>query len=342
MDIIEQNNSDQWIALIIDQLTGVVSDENRALLVEWRTMSDENERFFIEMQKMWDVLKLSNGNKSFNEHRAYHLFKERVFAETGLTQKVQIKRISLARSIASYAAILLPLMILSYFTFRYFASEPEHKNVVTLSEVNVPNGSKTQLKLKDGTMVWLNSGSKVQYDSDFGETNRNIHISGEAYFEVTKNENLPFVVKANNVEVKVLGTCFNVNAYERTENIQVALLQGRVEMSTGKDNAITLKPGELACYNTITEQVSVSPNATKYILDWMDNRLIFNGESFEKIAKILERNFNVEIKIYNRKILNRQFAGDFVNNETIEQILRIMSTNGNFKYQITGNVVEIR
>ncbi|MDR3261041.1 MAG: FecR domain-containing protein [Tannerella sp.] len=339
-----QNQLDKyWIDLIVDHLTGAGTSETDAQLAEWRNASEENEHFFAGMKKIWDSLCLSVRDERFDEQRAYRLFKERVEAETGRAEKAPAKRRLLFRRVAAYAAVLIPFMILSYFTYRYWTtdSEPVHAEKPLLSEISVPNGSKTQMKLQDGTVVWLNAGSKIQYDADFGRTNRTCTLSGEAYLEVARNTDLPFMVETGNVTVKVLGTRFNVHAYDENDEIKVALLQGSVEMNTDKEKTIRLQPGEMANYHKTSGQTTVSPFTTEHAVDWMNNRFVFNGETFEQIINTLERSFNVKVTIRNDRIRKHRFAGDFINNETIEQIFGVMSANGKFRYRIKGNTIEV-
>jgi len=362
-------DSEYGFGLVMDQLTGSTSDGLPQLLEEWRNRSPENEQLLVQMQKIWNALCLSDRDKTFDNQRAYRLFRERVEAEaeaeTGnLAKQVPMKPYLSWRRIASYAAMLIPLAVLGYFTFQYFTVKSvPHEEIPLLSEVFVPNGSKTQLSLQDGSKVWLNSGSCIGYDSHFGRTNRTLTLSGEAYFEVAKDKKSPFIVHVGDVKIKVLGTQFNVNAYSENNGVSVALVEGRVEMSSGKVNA-TLLPGSMAHYDTASGKIDVSSQsalpsadktrinaaATKKLpaatpienaLAWKDNRLIFNGETFEQIIASLERAYNVKVNIQNSQIKKRRFAGDFTNNETIEQIFDVMSVNGKFRYRINGNVVDV-
>ncbi len=339
---IQNPDKEYWFGLIMDHLAGSLPDENRKQLDEWRSASSENEHLFAWMQKMWHALSLSDRNETFNEQRAYQLFRERVEAEAAMAKRIPMKPYRLLRRVASYAAVIIPIIILGYFTYRYFTMSPAQAVTPLLSEVTVPNGSKTQLSLQDGTKVWLNAGSYIQYNSEFGRTNRDLSLSGEAYFEVAKNEQSPFIVDVEGIKVKVLGTHFNVNAYRENNGVAVALLEGAVEIITNNGNGKTaLNPGEMAHYDAATGQIAVSTNAIGDALAWMNNKLVFNGETFEQIVRNLERNYNVKVNIHNNQIKKRRFAGDFTNNETIEQIFTVMSVNGKFRYQIKGNVIDI-
>ncbi|MDR0750539.1 MAG: FecR domain-containing protein [Tannerellaceae bacterium] len=282
---------------------------------------------------------VAEGKKHFDSSSAYSWFRDRI--------EPDIRYLSRRRSNRRWlyaAAILIPFLFLSHFTYQYFRLkadvEVEH-NVAMLSEVVVPNGSKTQLVLQDGTKVWVNSGSTLQCSPDFGKEYREIKLSGEAYLEVAHDANRPLVVSTGDVKVKVLGTRFNVNAYKENEEIRVALLEGSVEMLASGNAPLRLSPRDLALYNPVSKQTKVFSNATDDSINWIENKLIFDGETFEQIVFTLERSFNVKINILNVSVKSRRFAGDFVNNETIEQIFNVMSSDGKFKYEIKGNVIDI-
>lgn len=358
------HDKEYGFGLIMNHLTGAPSGDD---LDEWRKASDENEQLFVQMQKIWNALSLSDRNEMFDGQRAYHLFRERIEAENRMAERIPLNPYRLLRRVASYAAVVIPFVILTtYLAYRHFAPEPAPEAMPYSTEVTVPYGSKTQLSLQDGTKIWLNAGSHLQYNSQFGQTNRSLTLSGEAYFEVAKNENLPFIVDAEGLKIKVLGTHFNVNAYGKNKAVEVTLLEGAVEMIAGKEKTV-LQPGDKAQYNTATRKVSVqtgfepqsaapasnsiaadsqtaaaaASTATGEVLAWIDNRLVFNGETFEQIIWTLERNYNVKVNIHDEQIKKRRFAGDFKNNETIEQIFNVMSVNGKFRYKIKGNIIDV-
>lgn len=278
---------------------------------------------------------MAEGEKNADSSRAYSRFKARIEAQSAHSGR--------RNSTWLYAAaVLIPFLFLSYFTYQYFkASAGEWHGNLTVSEVVVPNGSKTQLLLQDGTKVWINSGSSVQCAEGFGKKNREIKLCGEAYLEVAHNDKCPFIVSTGEVKVKVLGTRFNVNAYKENEEIKVALLEGSVEMSVPDKMPLLLPPKSTACYNPVSKQTRMIYDTMCDSVNWISNKLIFDGESFEQIVLTLERNFNVKIHIHNAAVKERRFVGDFVNNETIEQIFNVMSSDGKFKYKIKGNVIDI-
>ena len=324
----QNQHKEHWLNLIIDRLTGTISEDSDLCLQEWIHASDENSRYFKNMELLWHSMEVVHEGEQYDSDRAFLLFKQRIETENTINTR---KSFTL-KKVLSYAAILISFITLNCLIHQYYI-HPSDQNILRLSEIAVPNGSKTKLTLQDGTKVWLNAGSKIQYDSDFGKKNRLLKLSGEAYLEVAKDENCPFIVDAGEIKVKVLGTCFNVRAYKDNEEIKVALLRGSVEMETNNGDMLRLVPKDTGiCHNT---------GCSQNCIGWIDNKFIFNGESFEQITKILERTFNVKINIHRESIKKRCFIGDFVNNETIEQIFKVMSSNEKFTYTIKGNIIDV-
>lgn len=340
----QKQNKEYWLNLIIDKLTGSISDEALCQLKEWQAASDENRLYVENLSKLWESLDLVKEEEQINSERAYLLFKERIREEEqGICTKPALQKHLSFKLFIRITAVLIPFIFLSYFSFRYYELQYGEKKTPLVSEVVVPNGSKTKLTLQDGSTVWLNAGSEIQYDSDFGKVNRRLKLTGEAYLEVAKNKECPFIVDAGDVKIKVLGTHFNINAYADNNEIQVALLEGSIEMETSNDKLFKLKPKDIAHFNTVSKETEIHHNkeCSENTIGWIENRLIFNGESFEQISNALERSFNVKINIHKETIKNRHFIGDFVNNETIEQIFNVMSSDGKFKYKIKGNVIDV-
>ena len=334
----QNQHKEHWLNLIIDRLTGTISEDSDLCLQEWIHASDENSRYFKNMELLWHSMEVVHEGEQYDSDRAFLLFKQRIETENTINTR---KSFTL-QNVLSYAAILISFFTLNCLIHQYYI-HPSDQNILRLSEIAVPNGSKTKLTLQDGTKVWLNAGSKIQYDSDFGKKNRLLKLSGEAYLEVAKDENCPFIVDAGEIKVKVLGTCFNVRAYKDNEEIKVALLRGSVEMETNNGDMLRLVPKDIAHFNTQTKETGICHNTgcSQNCIGWIDNKFIFNGESFEQITKILERTFNVKINIHREPIKKRCFIGDFVNNETIEQIFKVMSSNEKFTYTIKGNIIDV-
>lgn len=335
----QKQQREYWLNFIIDRLTKSISAESDLRLQQWIQMSDENALYYKRMEQLWDAMDIVNEEEHYNSTHAFLFFKQRVQRESADNKR---KSFTL-KKVMSYVAILISFIVFNYFTFQYWNFSYGKHDIHRVSEIEVPYGSKTKLTLQDGTKIWLNAGSKIQYDSDFGKKNRSLKLFGEAYLEVAKDKRYPFIVDVGEVKVKVLGTCFNVRAYKDNREIEVALLEGAVEMETDNGEILNLLPEDIAKFNVQTKDVDISHNVTssQNSIGWIENRLIFNGKSFEQITKILERTFKVKINIHRESMKEHCFIGDFVNDETIEQIFKIMSFNEKFTYAIKGNVIDV-
>lgn len=235
---------------------------------------------------------------------------------------------------------------------------------VDKSEASTRYGSKTKLVLPDGTQVWLNSGSKLTYDKTYGNKIREVILSGEAYFDVVKNAEKPFIIHANQVNITVLGTAFNVKSYPGDKTTETSLVRGSVEVSLNyrPSEKFILKPNQkLVVLNEKTEtkapvkqtvQQQPEPQVTFSHLtyqkkdsaiietSWVDNKLIFDDESFSDLAIKMERWYGVSIEFNDAKIEQLRFTGIF-ENESIQQALKALQITAHFSYWQTGNHITI-
>ncbi len=211
------------------------------------------------------------------------------------------------------------------------------------NEIEIPNGRTFKLILSDGTTVHLNAGSTMKYPVNFIQgTSREIYLQGEAYFEVTKDVNHPFVVNANNIGVKVLGTHFNVNSYENTDAYTV-LAEGSIVVynqleKNNPENHKKIAPGQKA--SLLKQNIQVKNVDISQYLGWMDGRLLFNNENFMNIVKKIERKYNVIIENKYEKLNELRFKGDF-KNESIIDLLDTFKESAGFNYKIIDNKIII-
>lgn len=256
----------------------------------------------------------------------------------------------------SFAAVVLFLVagLLWFNKAGRTSAQAEEKNY---SEVSAPMRSRTKLVLPDSTVVWLNAGSKLTYNENFGTTNRNTTLVGEAYFDVRKTS-VPFIIHANNVHIKVLGTEFNVKAYPGEKTTETSLVRGRVEITLDKRPGVPfiLEPNEkLVVANEEaeketrvykTEPIVAIQNLT-HIDDstivetsWVNNKLIFHDETFSGIARKMERWYGVTIKFEEDAIANERLSGTFTN-ENVQEALNALQLATKFHYSMKGNVITI-
>lgn len=239
------------------------------------------------------------------------------------------------------AVLLIPLLVSLFFIFHH--NQPD-TTLFADNVVKVSRGVVSHLHLPDGTQVWLNSGSRLTYGDTFNKENRNVTLEGEAYFEVTKNPEKPFIVHGKEMAVKVLGTKFDVKSYNEDAAVVVTLLEGSVHLSDVRNQSSTpllLKPDERATFIKENNKLIVNKVNAQNACEWIHGNLIFDDEELGQIVRCLEREYNITIKVHDREINQLHFYGKFRNTQPIEEILNIMTANQKFHYNQKENVITL-
>ena len=225
-------------------------------------------------------------------------------------------------SVLKYAAIFIFAVGISSLYFHIQNKDQLLKNSnVFETLVEAENGQRSKIILPDSSVVWLNSGTTISYNSNFARQNREIKLMGQAFFEVTKNKLMPFVVNCADLKVRVLGTRFDVNAYSNNGTISVALNSGSVELLHSKDLSILSKivPGEMAQYDMHTGRVSIKVVNQEQIAAWKEGILYFKDSPMKEVLNQLERKYNIDIEVNNPKIYKSVFTAT-IKNETLEEV----------------------
>ncbi len=237
------------------------------------------------------------------------------------------------------------------------------------NQVSTKNGSKTSLVLPDGTKVWLNADSRLDYDKSYGNTIREVSLVGEAYFDVVKNPARPFVIHTNKMDIKVLGTAFNVKCYPGEKTTETSLIRGSIEVTLkDRQEKIMLKPNEklvlnnddIAAGNKKSAEPAVAQNNTdeKPIISvghltflpvdstvvetaWVQNRLVFSSESFEEVALQMERWYNVKIEFADEPLKKERLTGNF-EKETVIEAFNALQLTTPFSYSTKGDKIILK
>jgi ferric-dicitrate binding protein FerR (iron transport regulator) len=266
-----------------------------------------------------------------------------------------------------WSAAILLFAVVGYVFFL----KPPHQHSLPQShnEVFAKPGVKTQVILPDGTLIWLNSDSKLIYEHDFKEPTREVQLIGEAFFDVAKDASRPFIVHTSDIDIKVLGTAFNVKSYPQNEVIETTLLRGIIEVTKPKQPnspKIILHPHEkLIFQKTLESNAAVSgqkdsvaittfqnadiavlkipknmPDSALTETSWVYNKLIFEGDTFKELAEKMERWYNVKIIFHNTQVASYRFRGVF-ENESLEEALEALQLTASFQYKINNHEVHI-
>ena len=235
-----------------------------------------------------------------------------------------------------YAAIfILGVMIASlsvYLTERkgWMGSDKEFIQTVVADK-----GQISKVILPDSSVVWINSGSKITYNSKFARNNRKIELVGQAFFHAAHNEKIPFVVDVNGFLVKVLGTKFDVNAYSGERNIRVVLESGRVELcqSSNHDFKYTLSPGEMATFNLEDKKLTIDKVKPELFSSWKEGVLIFRDKPMSEVLDELQRRYNIDIEVKDHDIYKSVFTAR-LSDEPLDKVLKSMEFSCSLKATI--------
>lgn len=246
-------------------------------------------------------------------------------------------KIPIYRTSLRIAAVIIPL-ILFLGGYTYYTSKTNN-----WAQISVAYGEEKHLFLPDSSELWINSGTTIKYPKKFEGNQRNVYLNGEAYFSVTRNPKKPFVVHTKRINVKVLGTKFNVKAYAGDENTVTTLTSGKVEVNTQANQVATLKPNEQLIINNKTSHKSIKRVSIEETTAWLSGQMIFTNTSLNEIFQTLERKFDVTIKIDKLATLrDKRCTVKFLKNDSIEDILDILQeVIKGFSYKIENDKVFI-
>lgn len=270
--------------ILIRYIDGMLTEEEAVEVKNWRAASLENEKLLEQVYFTAQVASRLKVMRTVNPDEALSRFKSRIHKKE--------KRLALRQVLGviqrAAAVLFIPVFLLSAYLF----IQQGQGNVRTLA-VRTNPGVVSAFDLPDGSKVWLNANSELRYPSDFNADTRTVELTGQGYFEVTKNAHKPFIVKADkDYSVEVLGTSFNVSAYKDESMIETTLVEGSVKLnvvSGGKRMTQMLKPNEKAEYQKGADKIKVFDVNTEYDTAWKNGEIIFRNHPMDKVLKTLER-----------------------------------------------------
>lgn len=212
-------------------------------------------------------------------------------------------------------------------------------SMVSFNTMSTPRGGQYQLRLPDGSKVWLNASSSITYPTVFTSNERVVELAGEAYFEVAKNPDMPFKVKVAGLSVNVLGTHFNVMAYDDEESVKTTLLEGAVQVARGDAGAL-LKPGQEATVRNTDEKIKIAAADVEQATAWKNGMFLFNKTDIKSIMRQLSRWYDFEVS-YEMSFENRNFSGMISRKTPLVQVLNMLQMTKDVKFTIQGRTVTV-
>ena len=327
--------------LIIRYLDGSAELEEKVLLLQWLKQSDDNRDDFIATRDLWLSCNAVAGNE-LEVDIALAKLKDRILQEQGRMEKksrTERKALSLVWRWTRGAAVLLLLLGIGYG----IGSRRGHSasEVIVQNQLITAKGSKGKFTLPDGSVVWLNSETKLTYPNQFTGDKRSVSLEGEAYFEVAKDAKKPFVVQAGEIDVEVLGTRFDLDSYSFGEFVQTALLDGSVKIS-GKamKEPVFLKPNELFRYRKSDQVATVEDAKVGLYADWIKDRLVFDNDCLADILISMGGRYNIDIEC------PKQFAASTrlsftIRQENIDEVMEAISLIAPIRYEMKNGKVYI-
>lgn len=316
--------------LIIGYLQGNLSEEKTDLFYKWVNESVSNKELFFEIKAMYDA-GISLGNAFDLDQSWQRLLNKK--------ERPQSRKYRLLYQIASYAAVALIAVAVSSAYYFYY----NDINSEMYSRYIGGDGLEADVvELPDGTQVSLGSKTIFHFDKDFGKSQRVVYLEGEAYFEVAKQKDKPFIVKTKEQDIEVLGTKFNVMAYPLDSLVVTTLLEGSVRLTAlNIGNSTVLKPNQQFVYNRNTGAAYLKKVDAQQFISWTSGYYYFSEQSLKVILDRLSHVYGMQFTVDSEGLNNRTFTGTFYRGQSIKDIMEIVNLSIPIKYKINERHVTI-
>ncbi|MDD4192386.1 MAG: FecR domain-containing protein [Mangrovibacterium sp.] len=303
--------------LILKEFEGELSAQERKELDNW-LQDSRNLAFYEDQRKLWQAVDEYGRMRRIPKKQALRKVEARLFDSFAV--------VNFRRKLERAAAILfIPLVLAGIWLFNTRQPFRSSGDQVVYNTVEVPLGMRSSMVLPDGTSVLLNAGSTLKYPVSFQQEDRRVELTGEAYFDVTKDKERPFIVSTSDIAVHVLGTSFNCSAYPDDEQIITALVEGEIEISGKADGQrrVPVKPGEVAVFTKQGKTIETGKSSLDKHIAWKSGKLIFRDDPMTTVLDKLGRWYNVEFQVEDEEILGYEYSATF-SGESLDQVLKML------------------
>ncbi len=328
------NDINYW-DLIAKYYADECSDNEIELLDDWINQSEDHKNLFLQIKNDLEIINKNKAMERINVDSAWEKLKNRIEEDEKSVEVEKEERttINLFR-VLKYAAMVVFVAGLGFLSTKIYQ---ENFGYYSITEITGEKQVSNEIVLPDGSKVVLNAGSKLKYPETFAGDHRKVKLEGEAFFDVTKNQEKPFIIDAITAEIRVLGTSFNVKTDDRKE-VEVYVETGRVELSRKKSKMgkIIVDPGNVGVLleNKISKQKNNNPN----ILAWKTKNIVFTEDKLSHVIYTLNKIYHVDIKYNNDEILDYRLTTTF-KDQNIESVIEVICVTFNLKVEYKNDAI---
>ena len=320
--------------ILLSYLNGTLSYKDKIRVEEWASAAKDNEDL---LNKLYDAYTISNSLstlQSVDADRAYEQF---------LEYRVQKRRSNVFTRLP-LKSIVAAAMVVVAVVFSVSEASDFIVKLETPIIVSTGVGEQVELQLPDGTKVWVNSCSEFKYQPSILRSERRVVIDGEAYFEVAKDIDNPFFVDCDNMQIKVLGTKFNIQSNKEDDFIKTTLLEGAVRVSSKHmDRAVNMTPNQQLIIDKVAGGSRlINVEAVKSCRLWTEGRIIFDEISFQEVALVIRREFGVDVIFEDEQVKRLEFVCSFDSNSSLLEVMSLLELTNKFTYKKSGDTIYAR
>jgi len=326
--------------IIARVLNGTSTLIDRKELEVWRKAAPANELLFRQLKTTWEAGKPRNASSAEKKHMDRIMQRASLQLHKGSAATPVSGTIRLRRSF-QYAAAILLILALGFTGGRIFKGE---KYTSQMAEVVVSRGSRAQLTLPDGTIVWLGHDSHLSYPDRFTGNVREVNLTGEAFFDVAADTDNPFLVHTSGPTIRVTGTRFYIQDYSGENNVEASLYTGKIDLLINNRLLKKMVPGQRLIYNKTTGQLTPDAFEPEFYEYWINGDYAFTEQSFSHLAYMIKRIYNVELIFNDRELMDKRFTGSMSSDDNIYTLLEIFKKSSSvpFDYTLDKNKIYIR
>lgn len=323
----ETSNTDMIEYILPRYCSGEATVEECRMVEEWIKQSDENYRIAKQIHALYLATDTMQVLSKVDTEKALSSVCQKMSKEN---KRAKVTKVTWLQRVA--AVLFIPLLI----AFGIQNLKPRPAEIAQMIEVKTNPGMTTTVDLPDGTKVHLNSESKLSYPSTFDKDKRRVALAGEAFFEVQKDPEHGFVISTpHETKIEVLGTSFNVEAFEKEAFVSTTLIEGKVRfdyMKNQRSTAVLMKPGQKLTYDSSSSRIELIETNGVAEIAWKDGKIVFLATPLPEALRMLEKRFNVLFVISNDRLRKEAFTGSF-SNQRLERILEIFKISSNIKWR---------